>query len=141
MRAAFYPLLFPRPPAASLWRIDPPDSVPVPEAAALYEGALDVGSIEVSRPFVRDGLREYWLRAPTPSAAAAPAARQRDDVCPRRRAGRAGVGETLILGSGLCLEFELLASAHDPGRRLAAMGWRVIEPISPYHGLRAMPGF
>ena len=31
--------------------------------------------------------------------------------------------------------------AHDPGRRLAAMGWRVIEPISPYHGLRAMPGF
>jgi hypothetical protein len=21
------------------------------------------------------------------------------------------------------------------------MGWRVIEPISPYHGLRAMPGF
>ena len=29
-------------------------------------------------------------------------------------------GPTLIFGSGLCLEFELLAVAHDPGRRLAA---------------------
>ncbi len=47
----------------------------------------------------------------------------------------------LIIGSGLCLEFELLAVARDPGARLAAMGWRVIEPISPYHGLRAMPGY
>jgi hypothetical protein len=30
--------------------------------------------------------------------------------------------------------------ARDPGARLAGLGWRVIEPISPYHGLRAMPG-
>jgi hypothetical protein len=49
--------------------------------------------------------------------------------------------ETLILGSGLCLELDQLALGHDPGRRLAARGWRVIEPVSPYHGLRAMPGF
>ena len=123
------------------WRIDPPDSVPMPDAAALYEVSLDAGSIEVSRPFVRDGLREYWLRAPTPSAllrtrpgSETMYARVVEPVEP-------AADETLILGSGLCLEFELLAVAHDPGRRLAAMGWRVIEPISPYHGLRAMPGF
>ena len=141
MRAGFYPLLFPRPPDASLWRIDPPDSVPVPDAAALYEGSLDVGSIEVSRPFVQDGLRECWLRAPTPSALLR--LRPGSETMYARVVEPAGpaVGETLILGSGLCLEFELLALAHDPGRRLAAMGWRVIEPISPYHGLRAMPGF
>ena len=24
---------------------------------------------------------------------------------------------------------------------LVAMGWRVIEPVSPFHGLRAMPGY
>ena len=47
---------------------------------------------------------------------------------------------TLIFGSGLCLEFELLAVARGPSARLADLGWRVIEPISPYHGLRAMPG-
>ena len=29
----------------------------------------------------------------------------------------------------------------DPGRQLAALGWRLIEPISPDHGRRAMPGF
>jgi len=140
-RVAFYPLLFPRPPAATRWQIDPPNSVPMPDAAALYTVSLDVGSAEVSRPFVQDGLREYWLRAPTPSAplrlrpgSGTMYARVVEPVEP-------AAGETLILGSGLCLEFELLAVAHDPGRRLARMGWRVIEPISPYHGLRAMPGF
>jgi hypothetical protein len=140
-RAAFYPLLFPRRPAATRWQIDAPDSVPMPNAAALHQLSLDAGSIEVSRAFVRDGLRECWLRAPTPSSllrarsgSATMYARVVEPVVP-------AAGETLILGSGLCLEFELLAMAHDPGRRLAAMGWRVIEPISPYHGLRAMPGF
>lgn len=140
-RGSFYPLLFPRPPVATRWRIDPPDSVPMPDVAALYGVSLDAGSIEVSRPFVRDGLREYWLRAPTPSpllrvrpGSETMYARVVEPVEP-------AAGETLILGSGLCLEFELLAVARDSGRRLAAMGWRVIEPISPYHGLRAMPGF
>jgi hypothetical protein len=47
---------------------------------------------------------------------------------------------TLIFGNGLCMEFELLTVARDPAARLAARGWRVVEPISPYHGLRAMPG-
>ena len=90
---------------------------------------------------MQDGLRECWLRAPTPSALLR--MRPGSETMYARVVEPAGpaVGETLILGSGLCLEFELLALAHDPGRRLAAMGWRVIEPISPYHGLRAMPGF
>jgi hypothetical protein len=46
---------------------------------------------------------------------------------------------TLVIGSGLCLEFDLLSVARDPGARLARLGWRVVEPISPFHGLRAMP--
>ena len=37
-------------------------------------------------------------------------------VCARRRAGRRrGIGDTLISGSGLCLEFDLLTAPHDPG--------------------------
>lgn len=140
-RASFYPLLFPRRPAVARWQIDPPGSVTAAAPAVLYGVPLDAGSVEMSRPFVKDGLREYWLRAPTPS----PRLRERPGseamyarvVEPASSVAR----ETLILGSGLCLEFELLTVVRDPGRRLAAMGWRVIEPISPYHGLRTMPGF
>jgi hypothetical protein len=136
-RGAFYPLLFPRRPATAQWRIDPPGS-----AFALdYDVPLDPASIEVSRPFERDGCREYWLRAPTP---APPLQRRAGSETMYARVvepAATEARETLILGSGLCLEFELLAVTRDPASRLAAMGWRVIEPISPYHGLRAMPGF
>lgn len=140
-RASFYPLLFPRPPAAIPWQIDSPDSVSIPDAVTLYEVPLDAGSIEVSRPFVQDGLREFWLRAPTPSARLR--VRRGSETMYARVVEPVGPAapETLIMGSGLCVEFEMLPAAHDPGNRLAAMGWRVIQPISPYHGLRAMPGF
>jgi len=146
-RAWFHPLLFPRRPPSARWRIDRPcelDRELGPALAmpsALYVAPIDVDTLSVSRSFVKNGIREYWLRAPTPATRL------------RRRAGSevlyARVVEpvdgapdaTLIFGSGLCLEFDLLSVARDPGFRLAAMGWRVIEPISPYHGLRAMPGY
>jgi hypothetical protein len=140
-RGYFAPMLFPRRPTLARWQIDPPGFVET-DPSALYRAAIDPKAVEISRRFVREGLAEYWLRAPTPS---------------RRVAGRRGsellyarviepvekARDTLIFGSGLCLEFELMAgqARRDPGRRLAAMGWRMIEPISPYHGLRAMPGF
>jgi hypothetical protein len=146
-RGWFYPLLFPRRPPAARWRIDRPEQVErefspmLVDPARLYGTPIDIGAIEVSRPFVKNGVREYWLRAPTP------AARLRGRPGSERLYARViepadgGRRDTLILGSGLCLEFELLSVAHDPGARLAAMGWRVIEPVSPYHGLRAMPGY
>jgi len=140
-RGWFYPLLFACRPSMARWQIDPPDRLEIADPADLYTVPIDAGTVSMSEAVVRNGLREYWLRAPTPSRRL------------RRRAGSeivyARVVEpadgtadtTLIIGSGLCLEFELLSVARDPGSRLAAMGWRVIEPISPYHGLRAMPGF
>jgi hypothetical protein len=134
-------LLFPRRPAPARWQIDPPDAVPMPDPAALYGVPLDAASIEMSRAFTHDGVREGWLRAPTPSSRLH--ARPGSETLYARVVEPAGepARETLILGSGLCLEVDLLAMAKDPGVRLAEMGWRVIEPISPYHGLRAMPGF
>jgi hypothetical protein len=145
-RAIFYPLLFPRRPAVARWRIEPPEDVEralgplIGNPAALYGAPLDVGTISVSQSFSRNGLKEYWLRAPTPSVRlrhrAGSEAMYARVVEPADGASKA----TLIIGSGLCLEFELLTVARDPGARLAAGGWRVIEPISPYHGLRAMPG-
>lgn len=146
-RGWFYPLLFPRRPPSARWRIDRPEQVEhelgplLEDPACLYVAPIDTGTVSVSRPFVKNGVREYWLRAPTPAA---------------RLRGRPGSEllyarvlepvdeapkDTLILGSGLCLEFELLSVARDPSARLVAIGWRVIEPVSPYHGLRAMPGY
>lgn len=143
-RARFYPLLFPQKPPPARWEIDDPAAIETALAALqpaeLYGADFDVAAIEVSAPAVKDGLRYSWLRAPTPSARL------------RRRPGSetmyariiepadGSADATLIFGSGLGLEFDLLAVTRDPGGRLARLGWRVVEPISPYHGLRAMPG-
>ena len=139
-RAVFLPLLFPRRPTVARWRIDPPADLAV-NPSALYGAPFDTSPIEASRSFVREGLREYWLRAPTPLARLR--ARPGSEAMYARvvEPAEAVARETLVFGSGLCLELDQLTIARDPGRRLAAMGWRVIEPISPYHGLRAMPGF
>lgn len=138
-RATFYPLLFPRRPPLARWRIDPP-AVLDADPSALYDAAFDVGRIDVSRRFVRHGSSECWLRAPTPSAPLMK--RPGSEVLYARLIEPSqGASETLIFGSGLCLELDQLAVGRDAGRQLAAMGWRVIEPISPYHGLRTMPGF
>lgn len=146
-RAIFYPLLFPHRPEAARWRIEQPIDVEralgllIGNPKALYGAPLDASTVSVSQSFSRNGLKEYWLRAPTPSirlrGRAGSEAMYARVVEPADAAPKA----TLIIGSGLCLEFELLTVARDPGARLAAKGWRVIEPISPYHGLRAMPGF
>ncbi|MBS0525925.1 MAG: hypothetical protein JSS04_20015 [Proteobacteria bacterium] len=139
-RSYFAPLLFPRGPSLARWQIDPPGAVDT-DPSALYRAAADPRSVEVSRRFVRAGLAEYWLRAPTPSPrlAARPGSERLYARVIEPADGEAR--DTLIFGSGLCLEFDLLATQSDPGRRLAGMGWRVLEPISPYHGLRAMPDF
>lgn len=144
-RGSFYPLLFPTRPPPARWEIDPPAEVErdlghaIDRPDTLYSADLDVGT--VARSNVMNGEpREYWLRAPSPAARL------------HRRAGSetvyARVVEpakptscpTLIFGSGLGLEFELLTVSRGPATRLAELGWRVVEPISPYHGLRAMPG-
>jgi hypothetical protein len=144
-RASFYPLLFPTRPPSARWEIDRPDRVEgdlgpaIARPDSLYDVAVDANIVAVSRPVMREGLREYWLRAPTP----APRLRRRsgsETLYARVTEPADAACPTLIFGSGLCLEFELLTVARDPATRLAGLGWRVVEPISPYHGLRAMPG-
>jgi hypothetical protein len=144
-RASFYPLLFPTRPPSARWEIDQPARVErdlgpaIARPDSLYDVAVDVGAVAVSQPVMKEGLREYWLRAPTP----APRLRLRpgsETLYARVTEPADAACPALIFGSGLCLEFELLTVARDPATRLAGLGWRVIEPISPYHGLRAMPG-
>ena len=145
-RAFFYPLLFPNRPSLARWRIDAPERVEreldreIEDPSTLYMAPIALENVAMSRSFVKDGFREYWLRAPTPAARL------------RRRPGSeilyarvvepvGGTIETLVFGNGLCVESELMSMERGPGPQLVASGWRVIEPVSPYHGLRAMPGF
>ena len=139
-RGYFAPMLFPRRPSLARWQIDPPGVLET-DPSVLYRAVVDPKSIEVSRRFVREGRAEYWLRATTPSRRLL--ARHGSERLYARVVEPAdgAAQDTLIFGSGLCLESDLATAQLESGRRLAAMGWRVIEPISPYHGLRAMPGF
>ncbi len=145
-RALFYPLLFGRRFPSARWRIDGPAEVEralgrsLNDPAQLYGASIDAGAVEVSQASEANGRREYWLRAPSPSA------RLRQSPGSERLYARvvepaAGSDRTLISGSGLCLETDLLSTALDSAGQLAAMGWRVIELVSPYHGLRATPGY
>lgn len=140
-RGRFLPDLMTRAAPLARWSISSPD-----ETGRRLAGGGDRPAwpgetrFQESASFVRKGLREYWLRAPTPSSALATRPGSERLYARVVEPADGSARETLISGSGLCLEFELLALDEDPGRRLARRGWRVIEPISPYHGLRAMPG-
>ena len=146
-RGLFYPLLFPKRPPTARWQIVPPAEAErdlgaiLAEPGRLYAAPSATGTFEQSVAFEHDGVRQYWLRAETP------APRLRGRAGSERLYARvvepagAAARHTLIFGSGLCLETELLAIARDPGTRLAGLGWRTIEPVSPYHGLRTQPGF
>jgi hypothetical protein len=146
-RGLFYPLLFPRRAPTARWRIAPPEAVgrdlgPMfSSPGSLYAVPSMPAEIEVSPDVEHDGVREYWVRAPTPAPRLArwpgSAIMYARVIEPLAKAPR----HTLVFGSGLGLEAELLAVAPDAGTRLAELGFRVIEPISPFHGLRAMPGY
>ncbi len=146
-RGRFYPLLFGADIPAARWQIVPPGEIErdfggtAPNPAQLYAAPAAPVGFTVSPSFTRAGVRQYWLKAPTPASRLA--RRAGSEMTYARMIEPVGTTacETLIFGSGLCLELELLNLSEDPGARLARAGWRVVEPISPYHGLRAMPGF
>ncbi len=137
-RALFYPLLFGFRPPVARWTIPAPAAVEV-DLADLGAPPLNTGTVQISTSSEHDGLRHYWLRAPTPAA--------RLGKWPGSETLYARVVEpadvpataTLILGSGLCLETDLQVLTRDAGKRLAPLGWRLVEPVSPFHGLRAAP--
>ena len=145
-RGLFYPLLFPRRMPLARWHIGSREAVErdlvaaLADPASLYAPPREPVAFEQSPAFAREGVREYWLRAASPAA--------RLQCRPGSETVYARVVEpvaaparhTLIFGSGLCLETDLLAIGRDSAGRLAELGWRTIEPVSPYHGLRTMPG-
>ena len=136
-----------RPPLAR-WQIPSPGSIRADlevagrDPATLYAAEVDIATVALSRPFEAGGVRQYWLRAPTPAdrlkgwrGSKTLYARV---VEPLDHPPQAAVS-TVIFGGGLCLELDLMTGGIDPDRRLAELGWRVVNVVSPFHGLRAEP--
>ena len=136
-----------RPPLAR-WQIPHPDSVRAELDAAgrdpvgLYSASIDIATVVQSPPFEVGGVRQYWLRAPTPAGRLKGWRGSRTlyarVVEPPGGAPQAAI-PTVIFGGGLCLELDLMTGGIDPDKRLAELGWRVVNVVSPFHGLRAEP--
>ncbi|HEY7457326.1 MAG TPA: hypothetical protein VH765_01095 [Xanthobacteraceae bacterium] len=96
----------------------PPDAMPAIEVSRMIPGAA--GS-------------DYWLRYRSPRL---------NDMVYARAHEPAGVSDppTVILGHGICVEFDHWHGLIDEANRLCAAGFRVIRPEAPWHGRRTPRG-
>ncbi len=87
--------------------------------------------VEVSKPVERSAGTDYWLRFQSPSALLG-------DTVYARVLEPQGVKNppTIIFGHGICIEFDHWRGLIDEARTLRAEGFRVIRPVSPWHGRR-----
>jgi hypothetical protein len=146
-RGLLYPLLFPRRAPVAAWSVPTPAAVEAAYGAGRADpaGAYGVPAamprIEVSHPAARAGTEERWLRfaTPHPPLASRPGC---GTVYARvvEPAGLPPCAPTVIAGNGLCVESDILVNSIDPGGVLAPLGFRVVDVISPYHGLRTQAG-
>jgi pimeloyl-ACP methyl ester carboxylesterase len=91
--------------------------------------------IEVSRTVPAATGLDYWLRFRSPSS------RLGDSVYARVHEP-IGVSDppTIIMGHGICVEFENWHGLIHEANTLCAAGFRVIRPEAPWHGRRTPPG-
>jgi len=132
-------------------RAGPPSirhQVPAPaDVAAIYDAALQdarplfappeiMPEVEQSRPVLTAEGQDFWLRFVSPSP------RLADQVYARVYEPR-GVRNppTLILGHGVCMEFDHWTLLIDEAIHLCRLGVRVIRPEAPWHGRRRPRGF
>ena len=104
-----------------------------PEAA--FRPPEIMPEIVKSRVIETESRRDYWLRFTSPSA------RMNDQTIARVYEPK-GVENppTIILGHGICVEFDHWRGLTDEAQALAEMGNRVIRPEAPWHGRRVPPG-
>lgn len=91
--------------------------------------------VDQSRVIEQDGRRDYWLRFPSPSK------RMNDDAIARvyEPVGLENP-PTIIMGHGICVEFDHWRGLTDEAHVLAAQGIRVVRPEAPWHGRRVPDG-
>lgn len=117
-----------------------------PEVAAVYATARETFAPLVAPPAIMPRVtvsraipgtvgRDYWLRFDSPSA-------RLGDVVTARVHEPLAVSDppTIILGHGICIEFDHWRGLVDETDQLVARGIRVIRPEAPWHGRRARPG-
>lgn len=117
------------------------------QAAAVYGAALadakpffappdPLPTVEVSEPIPGAVGTDTWLRFKSPSP------RLGDTVYARVHTP-VGVTDppTIILGHGVCVEFDNWIGLVDEADALTAAGLRVIRPEAPFHGRRRPPGY
>ncbi|HEX2885179.1 hypothetical protein [Vineibacter terrae] len=146
-RGLLYPLLYSHRVPLAAWAVPAPATMQaaygagLDDAAAIYNVPTFMPHIEVSHPAARPSVTEWWLRFATPHGplAARPGC---ETVYARviEPEGLAPGAPTVIAGNGLCVESDLLTNSIDPGAVLAPLGFRVVEVVSPYHGLRTQAG-
>lgn len=92
-------------------------------------------AVEVSRTVPGSIGTDYWLRFKSPSA------RLGDTVFARvHEPAEIDDPPTLILGHGICVEFDHWRGLIDEAESLRAAGFRVIRPEAPWHGRRTPRG-
>jgi len=146
-RGLLYPLLYSHRVPLAAWSVPTPAAVEAAyglgrsDPAAVYGVPGVMPEIDVSRPAARPGAVERWLRFTTPHAplAARPGCAtvyarvvEPDDL--------PAYAPTVIAGNGLCVESDILVNSIDPGSVLTPLGFRVVEVVSPYHGMRTQAG-
>lgn len=91
--------------------------------------------IETSRRIPGAVGIDYWLRFKSPS-------KRLGDVVHARVHEPIGVKDppTIILGHGVCVEFDHWIGLVDEADALCAAGFRVVRPEAPFHGWRAPEG-
>jgi hypothetical protein len=139
-RRLFLPLVSGQTPRVKL------DIVAPPEVAAAYDLNLDTDllfappeimpAVQVSHPVPGIASLDSWLKFHSPSA-------RMGDTCWARVHTPEGIANppTVILGHGVCVDFDHWHGLLDESLTLVAQGIRVIRPEAPWHGRRTPLGY
>ena len=95
-----------------------------------------IPAIDVSRRLSLAHRTDYWLRFPSPSGRVG-------DVVHARVHEPLGAKDppTILLGHGICVDFDHWKGLIDECSALVQRGFRVIRPEAPWHGRRTPAGY
>ena len=106
------------------------------DAEGLFRPAVPVAPIEQSQAYEDGAIRHFWLRFPSPCERLA-------DTVYAHVYEPVGNPDppTVILGHGICVEFDHWQGLLDEAAVLCQMGLRVVRPEAPFHGRRRRRGY
>lgn len=139
-RRLFLPLLTQHTPRARLAIATPDDVAEIyplgRDTDAYFAPPREWPHVHVSHPVAVGSGSDAWLRFRSPSA-------RMGDMAVARVHTPAGVIDppTVILGHGICVEFDHWHGLIDETHALLARGIRVIRPEAPWHGRRTPSGY